>query len=276
MPTEAEHQHDALFSRFIMLTVSKLAAALGVHPDVIRHYTDIGLLNPFVSRQNGYRYFDESDGLAVATVRVARSLEFPLADARTFITRSIAEQQTLLEERERSLDQEIAVLLEKKRRLAKIRTFLKKTELCSGVVEDVARGPIWSLYALGTKGTLKRDPKVLATWADKLPFTHISLSLSREELNDPTFAGPYSVRLGYGITDEYAAESGLDLSSPVETVPGGRFLILYLKTADLFALTQDDLRPLLETARKLGLVFLNDTTGRLLAIEEKEGETLYS
>lgn len=258
-----------------MLTVTKLAAALGVNPDVVRHYTDVGLIQPAVSKLNGYRYFDKDDGLAVATIRVARSLEFSLPEAGTFVSQPIDAQTTLLKEREAALDHEISLLVEKKERLGKIRAFLKKTELCTGVVEDVLRGPIWSLYSFGSMGVIKRDPAVVAAWTAKFPFTHISLSLSREELSDPHFQGPYSVRLGYGITDDYAAESGLDLSDPVEAVPGGRFLIIYLKTTDLFSLAPKDLRPLLDKAAQLKVAFLNDTTGRLLAIEEKADEPLY-
>lgn len=269
------HEPYGCIKRHIMLTVTRLAETLGVNPDVIRHYTDVGLIHPAVSKTNGYRYFDEGDGLAVATIRIARSLEFSLPEAETFVSHPLAEQTALLETREAALDREIAVLLEKKERLGKIREFLKKTELCTGVVEDVMRGPIWSLYTYGTGGTIRRDPKTVAQWAAKFPFTHISLSLSREELNNPSFRGTYSVRLGYGVTDDYAAQSGLNLAAPVEYVPGGRFLIIYLKTADLFSLTSEDLRPLLEKAGELNAAFLNDTTGRLLAIEEKNGETTY-
>lgn len=89
-----------------MLTVSRLAETLGVNPDVVRHYTDIGLITPTVSRLNNYRYYDEADGLAVATVRVARSLEFSLPEARLFISRPVEEQMDLLLERETALDQE--------------------------------------------------------------------------------------------------------------------------------------------------------------------------
>lgn len=258
-----------------MLTVSRLAETLGVNPDVVRHYTDIGLITPTVSRLNNYRYYDEADGLAVATVRVARSLEFSLPEARLFISRPVEEQMNLLLERETALDQEIAVLASKKARLQKIRQFLKKTELCTGIVEDVMRGPIWSLYTYGTSGVIKHEAANAAKWAEKFPFTHISLSLSKNELNDETFNGIYQVRLGFGITDEYAAQAGLDLAPPVESVPGGRFLILYLKTTDLFSLTADDFRPLLDKARELNVRFLNNTTGRLLAIEEVDGTTFY-
>ncbi len=258
-----------------MLTVTKLAETLGVNPDVVRHYTDIGLINPIVSRQNGYRYYDEGDGLAVATARVARSLEFSLPEARFFVSHPVCEQMVLLEKRKASLDREITVLVDKKKRLQKIRTFLKKTELCTGVVEDVKRGPIWSLYTYGTKGIIKQNLSFAAQWASKFPYTHISLSLNQNELNDENFQGLYQVRLGFGITDDYVKESGLDLTDPVETVPGGRFLILYLKTTDIFSLTTESMRPLLDKARELNVQFLNNTTGRLLAIEEIDGEAFY-
>lgn len=59
-------------------------------------------------------------------------------------------------------------------------------------------------------------------------------------------------------------------------MPAGRFLIIYLKTRDVLHLTPDELRPLREKAAALGLPFLNDSTGRLLAVEKTpEGPLFY-
>ena len=44
-----------------MLTVKKLADLLGLSPEVIRHYTHIGILKPVVNSGNNYKYYDEQD-----------------------------------------------------------------------------------------------------------------------------------------------------------------------------------------------------------------------
>lgn len=263
-----------------MLTVSRLAKVLGVTPDVIRHYTREGLLQPLVSSENGYRYFDATDAIALLNARVARSLDFSLKASQVFTAGSLKAQEALLAEREAELDREIEHLVEQKKRLREIRSFLSKTELCRrNVVEDVRRPAIHSLYTVsGMRGDEPADRTAferIAEWTEHLPYTHISLSLPARELNDPDFHGLYGVRLGIGVTDAWLRVLRLDTTPPVETVPAGRFLIYYGITDDFFALTPDSVRPLLEKAAALGVRFLNDTTGRLLAIEETKEDPRY-
>ena len=56
-----------------MLTVKKLADLLGLSPEVIRHYTHMGILKPVVNSGNNYKYYDEQDLLSISKVKQARS-----------------------------------------------------------------------------------------------------------------------------------------------------------------------------------------------------------
>lgn len=109
--------------------------------------------------------------------------------------------------------------------------------------------------------------------AEHFPFTHISIKIPKEELQNPAFSGPYSVSLGLGIINKYAEQFKLKIAPPVETIPPGRFLIIYLKVSDIFNLTRKDLLPLFEKAEELGVRFSLQSSGRLLAIEENGKET---
>ncbi|MCI5851122.1 MAG: MerR family transcriptional regulator [Sutterellaceae bacterium] len=259
-----------------MLTVKQLADSLGVSPDVVRYYSRSGLLKPLVSPTNGYRLYDETDAVLLENVRVARSLGFSLKEARAFGGRPREEQASLLRRREDEIEEEIRKLEERKRRLAEIRGFLEKASLCKGFVEEVDRPPIYSLYTIGEGTGSEEAKRRVPAWASNFPFVHISVSVPKRELNDLDFKGIYSTRLGVGVTEAYAHSLGLRLDPPVETVPGGRFLIIYLTVSDLLSISRRDLEPLLERAASLGVRFLNDSTGRLLAVEETGGETRYS
>ena len=65
-----------------MLTVKKLADLLGLSPEVIRHYTHMGILKPVVNSGNNYKYYDEQDLLYLANIRVNRSLGLSLPQAQ--------------------------------------------------------------------------------------------------------------------------------------------------------------------------------------------------
>ena len=79
-----------------MLTVKKLADLLGLSPEVIRHYTHMGILKPVVNSGNNYKYYDEQDLLYLANIRVNRSLGLSLPQAQDFQSGSVKEQRHLL------------------------------------------------------------------------------------------------------------------------------------------------------------------------------------
>lgn len=76
-----------------MLTVKKLADLLGLSPEVIRHYTHIGILKPVVNSGNNYKYYDEQDLLYLANIRVNRSLGLSLPQAQDFQSSSVKKSE---------------------------------------------------------------------------------------------------------------------------------------------------------------------------------------
>ncbi len=243
---------------------------------MVRHYTDIGLLHPHINPMNGYKFYDEVDALILADVRSARSLDFSLPQIVGLQNVSLETKLEEIDARYTDLTKQIEELEEKRLRLQKIREFYDKARLCNGTVEDVKRGPIHSLYTFGAKKNYESARSLVSAWIKKLPFTHISIKLPKDELNDSHHVGVYTVELGFGVTCDYAQLVGLDLSDPVETIPGGRFLIVYLKTRNVLKLTPDDLKPLLDKAHEMGVQFLNHSSGRLLSVEQTHEGPIFS
>ena len=261
-----------------MLTVKKLADLLGLSPEVIRHYTHMGILKPVVNSGNNYKYYDEQDLLYLANIRVNRSLGLSLPQAQDFQSGSVKDQRNLLAERSQQLSAEIEKLQKLQKRLTEVETFLAQADMCTmeGVVKDVRRDPIHSVYTYGLKKPHTDQLAIVQQWSRLFPFVHISIKLPKEELNDPTFEGPYSVELGLGIVHKYLEEFNLRATRPVETIPEGRFLIIYLKTFDILNLCPKDLKPLLGKVRSLNMSFTHSSSGRLLAIEETPEGPLFS
>lgn len=261
-----------------MLTVKKLADLLGLSPEVIRHYTHMGILKPIVNSGNNYKYYDEQDLLYLANIRVNRSLGLSLPQAQDFQSGSVKEQRHLLTERSRQLCAEIEKLQKLQKRLTEVENFLAQAEMCrkEGVVKDVRRDPIHSVYTFGLKKSHTDRFAIVQQWSKLFPFVHFSVKIPKEELNDPNFGGPYSVELGLGIVHKYLEEFHLQSTPPVETIPEGRFLIIYLKTYDILNLGPKDLKPLLDKVLSLNMSFTHSSSGRLLAIEETPDGPLFS
>ncbi len=68
-----------------MFTVSELATRASVTPDTVRHYVQIGLLQPQRNPDNGYKLFEPADVNRLRFVRQAKSLGFTLSEIREIL-----------------------------------------------------------------------------------------------------------------------------------------------------------------------------------------------
>ncbi len=69
-----------------MLTIGRFADATGLTVKALRHYHDIGLLEPSqVDPENGYRYYDEAQIEDAVAIRRLRALELPLDEIRDLL-----------------------------------------------------------------------------------------------------------------------------------------------------------------------------------------------
>ena len=65
------------------MRVSDLARKTGTTTETVRHYTDIGLLQPVRDPNNGYRRYGNTDLRLLRFALKARSLGFTLADIQS-------------------------------------------------------------------------------------------------------------------------------------------------------------------------------------------------
>lgn len=87
------------------MRVAQLAKAAGVSAETVRHYTDLGLLQPERDPQNGYQHFAQTDLQRLRFIARARRLGFSLKDVQAILARTesgaapCAEVRDLLRER---------------------------------------------------------------------------------------------------------------------------------------------------------------------------------
>ena len=67
------------------MRVNELARQAGETPDVVRYYTQVGLLNPTRDPKNRYREYAERDVYRVRFIRRAKWLGFTLRDVRAIL-----------------------------------------------------------------------------------------------------------------------------------------------------------------------------------------------
>lgn len=98
------------------MRVSDLARKAGTTTETVRHYTDIGLLQPERDPNNGYRRYENTDLRLLRFALKARSLGFTLSDIQALADASrhgetpCGQVRTLIETRLEQVEAEIAEL----------------------------------------------------------------------------------------------------------------------------------------------------------------------
>jgi DNA-binding transcriptional MerR regulator len=70
------------------MIASEVAKSAGVSANVVRYYSQIGLLNPSRNPDNGYRKYTPQDVIRVSFIRKAKWLGFTLKDVKTILEKA--------------------------------------------------------------------------------------------------------------------------------------------------------------------------------------------
>lgn len=88
-----------------MKTVKQISHLTGVSVRTLHHYDAIGLLKPTAVTEAGYRLYDDAALLRLQRILVFRELGFSLPEIRGILDASEGEQERLLQEHIRHLDE---------------------------------------------------------------------------------------------------------------------------------------------------------------------------
>ena len=87
------------------MNIGKAAGLSGLTVKTVRYYSDIGIINPHVNNETGYRVFSESDLAKLQFLAKARKFDFSLDNCRELLA--------LYENKERSSKEVKVLTLEK-------------------------------------------------------------------------------------------------------------------------------------------------------------------
>lgn len=87
------------------MNIGKAASLSGLTVKTVRYYSDIGIINPKVDANTGYRDFSDADLAKIQFLAKARKFDFSLDDCRELLE--------LYENKERSSKEVKAITLEK-------------------------------------------------------------------------------------------------------------------------------------------------------------------
>ena len=109
------------------MNIGKAAVLSGLTVKTVRYYSDIGIINPHINNNTGYRDFSESDLAKLQFIAKARKFDFNLDDCRELLA--------LYENTERSSKEVKALTLEK---IAEIDAKLSELQMLKDQLSELA------------------------------------------------------------------------------------------------------------------------------------------
>ena len=109
------------------MNIGKVAVLSGLTVKTVRYYSDIGIINPHINNNTGYRDFSESDLAKLQFLAKARKFDFSLDDCRELLA--------LYENKERSSKEVKVLTLEK---IAEIDIKLSELQMLRGQLSPLA------------------------------------------------------------------------------------------------------------------------------------------
>lgn len=105
-----------------MKTVNEVSKVTGVSIRALHYYDTIGLLHPTEVTESGYRLYDDTALERLQQILLFRELEFPLKEIKTILDSADFD-------REKALEQQIALLTLKKEHLENLISFAREIRL---------------------------------------------------------------------------------------------------------------------------------------------------
>ena len=212
--------------------IGEYARNMGVTPDLLKHYEEIGILHPETA-ENGYRYYPFSESFRLLESMKLHGYGLTLRD----IGRVLTEQTE--DEVRRTMDAQVTrVEAEMTRRQLILSNYrVIKTDVDAIGPEGFSWFVTLQAPLLFLPHTEKRafidDPRireVLRPWIDAMPMTRPALMLSESTLAAADWRDDF--RWGLAVPASYAEAFDLPVNGAVERFDGGRCLKLVHREAD--------------------------------------------
>lgn len=257
-------------------TIGHLAKQLGVGRETLRHYEDRGLIVPKRDEANGYRYFDDMDGLNVLHTKLLQSYQLPLSRIHDNMHLwTLSQQEQYLARHEKSLRLELAALEKRLKRIARMRSFIEDSLSNPGSFWEAELDGLYKILLLGDGVTCTPRLNLLARdWGSKFPITDIGWHIRMDDV-DAHSDKRIPVAMGLTVLPEYVNTHHYDIAPPAIYFPGGHSVRTIVSLVNPFDLHYENLKPFLDYIRLHDYRIISDLTGRYGGCEFMDGAPTY-
>ncbi len=258
------------------LTIGQMSRQLGLGRETLRHYEDIGLVKPNRESINGYRYYDEMDGLNILHTKLLQSYGMQLNSIHEKMHMwSLSEQEECLRAREIELRKELTELEMRLTRIHRMRGFIKDSIASPGSFWESDVNGLYKILVLGERTKVSQVASArIKEWGAKFPITDIGWHIFMKDIvQDESAQIPISICLT--VLPEYVDAYDFNVDPPVFYYPSGHTIRTILSLGSPFDLHYSDIRCIFDYAQENNYKIISDLTGRYGGCEFIDGKPKY-
>ena len=252
-------------------TISEMAALLGVTTHTLRYYEKMGLIQPEVNRETGYRYYTVTDTRRFNLCRELRAAGFTLEECKDFLDEpSTAMTDAMLDRQIRQLERRQVLNRMSIRFLQNMREHYHTLEQDAGRVWVQNFPEMWRLV-LSQEEEARNDPALRAEKAEWLECMPAVRWVSRlpSRVMEQFRVGRNEYDYGLLVEADAARQLGLRRTDHVELVCGGDYLTTVWKKDYRGSFGWDSLEVLHAEILRRGFRAVGDTFSSILASREQ-------
>ena len=255
-------------------SISEMADLLGVTTHMLRHYEKLGIIQPEVNPENGYRFYSVLDTRRLNLSREFLACGIPLEQCAQIMGDMDGKKAGEL----------FAAGIQKQRRQLElsriaIRFLERMRDIYVHVPERVNRvwaenlRPMWRLNVSRNEKTIltDRQREQREEWLNCLPAVYWTSRIRRVTLRQ-FGSGPIDYEYGLMCYEEDAQALGLEKTEDVEAIPGGDDLVTVHDKRDRGPFTWENLGALTAYIRSEGVSLYGDAFSHILCSRTEAGE----
>ena len=158
-------------------------------------------------------------------------------------------------------------------RLKELQKAMEQFNKMKGIATASTRFGEYILWSFSDEFKLnEQNVEMLKEMTEHSPFSYIALKVKEEDWKTKEVFRP---TLGIGILKRNIDKCGLKVPENAEYTSEIPFIGGYFEKENLFEMTQEDLKPMIDCAKQMNVELTGDMTGRFYLSYSKEGKRVY-
>lgn len=251
--------------------IGDVANLLGITPEAIRHYEEIGIITPTKAKNSGYRYYDVWDIHILIRARTYRKYGYSLAETAELLNHyEISDILSNLSEKEADIEKEITWHLNYLKLIRQMQSTVSDAYASQGKYRLEYRPSMYRISAQNGYNLHNDDNNrtMYQSWIKKVPFVFPSALFQQSSFEN----GNEEFSFGLCIDEEFAGLLDIRKTDDIDLFPSCLCVYTTLMSSSETILSPQKLSPAINYIHNQGMKLGGDVISKVVLMNKKEEE----